>query len=238
MNESNICAPGASLGDEVIPAEAVVSAASKALTLARKANYKSPTRALTYPLWGCEVILHDEGIFAFAVGYVGRKRKASFRYPFPSVDARTAFIETWVGKHRAEAEAAALAKEIVNKARAERPAFAVGDVLYSTWGWEQTNVDFYQVVAVNGACIRVQALRSSRTPQDNVHFTDRGKCVPLKDQFLTGSEPVTVRPRYYLATPTTGAAGSGERTVCAMVKINKHLASRWDGKPVAYSDYA
>jgi hypothetical protein len=238
VNESNICASGATLGDEVIPAEAVVSTASKALTLARRANCKWPTRALTYPLWGCEVILHDEGVFACAAGYVGRKRHASFRHRFPSVDARTTFIEAWVAKHRAEAEAAALEKEIVSKARAEKPAFAVGDVLYSTWGWEQTNVDFYQVVAVNGACISVQELRSSQTPQDTVHFTDRGKCVPLKDQFLPGSEPVTVRPRYYLATPTTGAAGSGERTVCAVVKIDKHLASPWDGKPVAYSDYA
>ncbi len=149
MNESNICASGATLGDEVIPAEAVVSTASKALTLARRANCKWPTRALTYPLWGCEVILHDEGVFACAAGYVGRKRHASFRHRFPSVDARTTFIEAWVAKHRAEAEAAALEKEIVSKARAEKPAFAVGDVLYSTWGWEQTpeNLKIQETIA-------------------------------------------------------------------------------------------
>ena len=27
----------------------------------------------------------------------------------------------------------------------------VGDVLVSSWGWEQTNLSFYQVVALNGA---------------------------------------------------------------------------------------
>lgn len=30
-------------------------------------------------------------------------------------------------------------------------SFKVGDILASSWGWEQTNIDLYQVVALNGA---------------------------------------------------------------------------------------
>jgi len=31
-----------------------------------------------------------------------------------------------------------------------RHSFKVGDILASSWGWEQTNIDLYQVVALNG----------------------------------------------------------------------------------------
>ena len=30
-------------------------------------------------------------------------------------------------------------------------SFKVGDILYSSWGYEQTNISLYQVVALNGA---------------------------------------------------------------------------------------
>ena len=30
-------------------------------------------------------------------------------------------------------------------------SFKVGDILYSSWGYEQTNIDFYQVAELNGS---------------------------------------------------------------------------------------
>ncbi len=38
------------------------------------------------------------------------------------------------------------------------PAAKVGDVLVSSWGYDQTNVDFYQVIAVTKASVRIRKI--------------------------------------------------------------------------------
>jgi hypothetical protein len=43
----------------------------------------------------------------------------------------------------------------------------VGQFFYSSWGYDQTNVDFYKVVAVTPACVKVQQW-TSRTVDGRV----------------------------------------------------------------------
>lgn len=53
---------------------------------------------------------------------------------------------------RQEAERFRRHDEAQEKAAAAfRESLRVGDILYSSWGWEQTNIDFYQVVAIRGS---------------------------------------------------------------------------------------
>lgn len=67
----------------------------------------------------------------------------------------------------------------------QKHALAVGDVLVASWGYEQTNVDFYRVVAVLPASVRlVQAL--------TVLVEDRGSYVHVVPGASVG-EPVTKR---------------------------------------------
>lgn len=47
--------------------------------------------------------------------------------------------------------------------------FKVGDVLYSQWGYEQTNVTMYQVIALNGKSF--VTVREVRLPVKNVEPT-------------------------------------------------------------------
>ena len=59
----------------------------------------------------------------------------------------------------------------------------VGDVFYDSWGYEQTNIDFYQVIALRGKTQVVLAAIGAYSRQD-------GFCSamvkPKKDDFLTG----------------------------------------------------
>lgn len=67
----------------------------------------------------------------------------------------------------------------------------VGDLLKSVWGYDQTNVDYYQVVALNGATmvtIRPIAARQTTSPSNSMV----GTCTPVKGDF-TGS-PRRCRP--------------------------------------------
>ena len=48
---------------------------------------------------------------------------------------------------RQEAERFRRHDEAVARSSEEfRRSLRVGDILYSSWGWEQTNIDFYQVI--------------------------------------------------------------------------------------------
>lgn len=46
------------------------------------------------------------------------------------------------------------------------PTVEVGDVFSSSWGWEQTNVDFYEVVALtpSGKSVRLRKIGKSSVP--------------------------------------------------------------------------
>ncbi len=60
---------------------------------------------------------------------------------------------------RQEAERFRRHDEAQEKAAAAfRESLRVGDILYSSWGWEQTNIDFYQVVAIRGSAVDLRQL--------------------------------------------------------------------------------
>ena len=61
--------------------------------------------------------------------------------------------------------------------------FEVGDILTGSWGYDQTNIEFYQVVALKGRSVTIRPVTlftSATGPQDHVY--------PCKDQFT--SEPI------------------------------------------------
>lgn len=87
--------------------------------------------------------------------------------------------------------------------------YKVGDILYSSWGYDQTNIDFYEVVGVTSKSIKIRKVANktvkSNGPDDFV--------VPVKGRFI--ESPMTKRVK-----------SRGE------VKIESYAwAYPWDGKP-------
>lgn len=62
--------------------------------------------------------------------------------------------------------------------------FIVGDILYSSWGYDQTNIDFYQVVKVTEKTITVKEI-SYKSEYDS---SMSGYKVPVKNAFIDGIE--------------------------------------------------
>lgn len=65
----------------------------------------------------------------------------------------------------------------------------VGDILYSSWGYDQTNIDFYEVRRVMGSMIVIQGLKSKivRSSGDTdyvVPVTGQYKGAPLRRKFV------------------------------------------------------
>jgi|HigsolmetaAR201D_1030396.scaffolds.fasta_scaffold00255_22 hypothetical protein len=88
----------------------------------------------------------SEGNSHIALGFKGRASKPSFHYRFQSREKMDKYIADFFSNVRAQKEAAVARR----KERYAPHNVVVGDIFGCSWGWEQTNVDWYQVVDVRG----------------------------------------------------------------------------------------
>jgi hypothetical protein len=69
-----------------------------------------------------------------------------------------------------------------HKAAANAPhTLKEGDILVSSWGYEQANVDFYQVVGVKGRNVHLREI-AAESIEATGHMSDR--VIALKDRFV------------------------------------------------------
>ena len=156
-----------------------------------------------------------------AAGFSGRKTKPDFHYRYQTPERRDRQCADWLAEQRARHERQMRADGVAHP-------FVQGDILFSTYGYEQTNVDFYKVLATTPATLVLRQLASVQTPQDDKHFTDRGTCVAIPDQFARDSQEFRVRVCKH-------AYGDD---VTFTVNVNRGLAQKWDGTPRRYTSYA
>ena len=82
-----------------------------------------------------------------ARAYKGRAKKQAFNYSYRSEESRLESVTKWIEAR--SKEATEKAQEIKEKAETIR-ALEVGDVLRSSWGYDQTNIDYYMVISLVG----------------------------------------------------------------------------------------
>ena len=101
----------------------------------------------------------------------------------------------------------------------------IGDIFYSSWGYDQTNVDFFQVVDFTNKLALVKKISEKRTATQY----DAGTTIPIPNKFVS-STPIKAKllvdgnMNVYGLKMFTGSVGSS--------------LYRWDGKPVYWSSYA
>ena len=91
--------------------------------------------------------------------------------------------------------------------------FTIGDILICEWGWEQTNVDFYQVVRTTTKSVWIRQINHTA---DQVAY-DEYHVEPIADSFIddnekgelhrvcySGSEPYLHMNSYSIATRYAG----------------------------------
>ena len=59
-----------------------------------------------------------------------------------------------------------------------------GDIYVASWGWEQTNIDAYQVVAKKGATVTLREIGLESVEGSESYMSDRVR--PVKDAFIGG----------------------------------------------------
>lgn len=83
-----------------------------------------------------------------------------------------------------------------------------GEIFSTSWGYDQTNVDFYEVVEVKGKMVVVREVASKIIREDR------------------GSDLVMPVPGHY-----TGQAKVVKPNPSGGFRVDDHYASKWDGKP-------
>lgn len=100
--------------------------------------------------------------------------------------------------------------------------FKVGDILVNSWGYEQTNIEFYQVVVVGRKTIEIAEI--SKSIVENSYQSHGMACnvTPVPDSFLKSGDKYTLRVKSggHLSQP----------------KSYYHI-HKWSGRPMYNSWY-
>ena len=104
----------------------------------------------------------------------------------------------------------------------EEPAhdIKIGDVFVYSWGYDQTNIEFYQVTATNKKTVIIREIKSADVENNYMMMT--GKSTAVLDYFV--GEPMRKTP--YLSSGVW------------RLNMPYGICTPWDGKPMRYSWYA
>lgn len=144
-----------------------------------------------------------------------KSAKPTFHYLFSDDVKRSDFIKE--RKHQAdrrEADDQRRMNEYVEK----KKGFQVGSILYCSWGYEQTNIDWYIILERKNDYILIQEIGTKKTYDNN--YNDRGSCLP--DPEIKIGDPFKKKITKY-----------------ASVELASYkYCTLWDGRAMSWSSYA
>ena len=151
------------------------------------------------------------GVRYGAVMFTAKAQKPTYNYTYRSAEQRDAAVTKFF--EGCQQHLAYVAK---NRAERNKPhSLQVGDILSASWGYEQTNIDFYQVTAVTAKTVKIRELMQARSETGWC----QGTCVPVKDKFK-------------------GDETSHRSNNTNSVRVRSYAsASKWDGKPENWTAY-
>ncbi len=191
----------------------------RAIYIPRETPYQQNIQLITHEGIEAEVYLYDNSQGKPAAACFGGKRaKPDSQYYYMSIESRDKAVENHFSN--IESQQNYRKTRSTENTKAER-GMKVGDFLYCSWGYDQTNIDFYKVIALKGKKSVLilpvgSKLISSEPPCDKVVPSD----TPREYDVLLGQNRGEVEP-----IPKLAKNGS----VCLS---NGYTASVWGGKPV------
>lgn len=124
-------------------------------------------------------IYYKEVPYCAALCFVGRAVNPTWQYRFRNAEQRQEEVtKTFKNvSFRANYKAERKAKQLAATAN---HGVKVGDVFRSSWGYDQTNIDYYEVIAVSGKTATV--CKISQLSESTEYL--QGKCVPKPGSFI------------------------------------------------------
>jgi len=168
----------------------------------------------------CFLYMNDSGQ-PCACCYKGKSDKSKFRYryidTFHAVEAINGFLQMIEAKQESDRlykiEQLQKKKEIFKQVE-------VGSIFVSSWGYDQTNVDAYQVIEKKGTATVILREIGLNIIENSDHGNMSCSVLPDKDSFLEKSEPFEKRVNGY------GITMNSYSTACL-----------WDGESSFYNSW-
>lgn len=156
-----------------------------------------------------------------ASGYFGKRGNPSFRYKYRNTEEAVNRINSFITAAKAKEESDKLRKaEDVKYKKELFQRVEVGSIFVSSWGYDQTNVDAFQVIEKKGSATLILKEISLSIVEDSDHGNMACNVVPVKDSFLEDT---------HLKEKRISRFG---------ISINSYqTASLWDGKETYYKSW-
>lgn len=158
----------------------------------------------------------QEGLRFYLCVFIGQALRPARRVSgyYRSAEHRAAAIEQ-IKEGRAAYTAATLRRR---QERSKLHTLKVGDVLYTSWGYDQTNVEFYEIINVRGHAVDLRELKQERTESS---IGMQGEC--------------RARPGQYRGQLIRSKRPTGNNSI----RIDScSTATPWHGRPLSWSSYA
>lgn len=111
----------------------------------------------------------------------GGNVKCVFNYYFGTEQSRESYVKEYVEKIVKQEQEKANIKEAKKEAlKNMNHNYSVGQVLYQSWGYEQTNIDFYQIIEIGAKSIKIRKINGEIISR---HRGDYGYIKPIVDSF-------------------------------------------------------
>jgi hypothetical protein len=153
-----------------------------------------------------------------AKGWRGNADKPAWYYGFRDVGRAEQYVTEFARQVKASEDTRAGWKKDRQEKRAALKAadhWAVGDVIYNSWGYDQTNIDWYQVVEVKPKSIVIRAIADNCS---DVGGPSGGRTAPRRNEF-------TGKP---LLKPCDESG---------RISMSHGCATKWDGRAKGCSSY-
>lgn len=125
-------------------------------------------------------VYEGQGKF-YLIAFWGTSAKPQIHFSYRTEAQRTEAIDRW--RHSVESSVS-YKTDRQAKRKAEGNTLKVGDILNTSWGYDQTNVDFYIVTRVSAARVWVRPIASD---YESTGFM-AGQCWPAMPIQMTGPE--------------------------------------------------
>lgn len=118
-----------------------------------------------------------------AIAFVGKGKNSSWYYSFKNVESMKSYIDKFIEECKYVENYKLIRKEKQKMANASiSDTVKVGDLFHYSWGYDQTNCEFYQVIAVKGKTATLQRISSKSVPNTQGFMSEQVS--PMKDAFI------------------------------------------------------
>lgn len=184
-----------------------------------------PKGAIKITPKGLDLVIYlysDRGGQPCALAFGGKRSKPDLHVRYSKPERREAHLREHVENARRVAEYKA---EQQAKRTGFKHSFKVGNILHHSWGWEQTNCEFYQVIETTPGTITFRELTQRAVPDSQQKHGMAENRLPVPGSFLDDAQPITKRPQYQQDGPGN-------------VPMKHGCCSLWDGRSKYCSWYA